>query len=190
LHSATKYLAGHSDVLAGLVATKDSRLAKRLHFIQYSTGGVLSPFDCYLLLRGMKTLALRLDRQSASALILAQWLEGQPQVARVYYPGLPTHPGFDVHHAQASGGGALISFELADGASPARLFERLELITLAESLGAVESLICHPASMTHASIPAGLRAEMGISPQLVRLSVGIEHTDDLLADLGRAFAGL
>jgi cystathionine beta-lyase len=190
VHSATKYLAGHSDVVAGLVAVTDELLAKRLHFIQYSTGGVLSPFDSYLLLRGIKTLAVRVERQSENALVLAQWLQKQAQVARVYYPGLPEHPGHDVHASQASTGGGLVSFDLADGYEPTKLFQALNLIILAESLGAVESLICHPASMTHASIPAPLRAEMGITAQLIRLSAGIEHIDDLTADLKQAFEAL
>jgi cystathionine beta-lyase len=190
VHSATKYLAGHSDVVAGLVAVKDELLARQLHFIQYSTGGVLSPFDSYLLLRGMKTLALRVDRQSENAATLAKWLQAQPQVAKVYYPGLPEHPGHDIHAAQASAGGGLVSFDLAEGYEPTELFSALRLIILAESLGAVESLICHPSSMTHASIPAKLRLEMGITPQLVRLSVGIEHITDLSATLEQAFKAL
>lgn len=190
VHSATKYLAGHSDVFAGLVAIKDELLAKKLHFIQYSTGGILSPFDSYLLLRGMKTLAVRLERQSENALVLAQWLQEQPQIAKVYYPGLPNHPGHDIHRSQASAGGGLVSFDLVEGYEPTKLFSALKLIILAESLGAVESLICHPSSMTHASIPAPLRLEMGISPQLVRLSVGIEHIDDLSADLEQAFEAM
>jgi cystathionine beta-lyase len=190
IHSATKYLGGHSDVIAGLVAVDDEDLAKRLHFIQYSTGGILSPFDSYLLLRGIKTLAVRLDRQCENARILADWLKGQPQVAKVYYPGLPDHPGHEIHRNQASAGGGLVSFDLAEGYEPADLFKGLKVIVLAESLGAVESLICHPSSMTHASIPADLRAEMGITPQLVRLSAGIEHKDDLTADLQQAFEAL
>jgi cystathionine beta-lyase len=191
IHSATKYLAGHSDVVAGLVAVRDKALADRLHFIQYSTGGVLSPFDSYQLLRGMKTLALRLDRQTQNAQILAEWLVQQPQIATVYYPGLPAHPGYAVQQKQANNnGGAIISFDLADKYAPDCLFNGLELITLAESLGAVESLVCHPTTMTHASIPADVRAEMGITNQLVRLSVGIEHSADLQADLERAFGAL
>jgi cystathionine beta-lyase len=190
LHSATKYLGGHSDVIAGLVAVKDTRLAKRLHFIQYSTGGILSPFDSYLLQRGIKTLAVRLDRQCASALTIAEWLREQPQVERAYYPGLPEHFGHDIQLRQAKNGGGLVSFELVEGLSPNRFATSTRIITLAESLGAVESLLCHPATMTHASIPAELRQKMGISDQLLRLSVGIEHIDDLLADLDAAFGSL
>jgi cystathionine beta-lyase len=190
LHSATKYLGGHSDVLAGLVALNDEQLAERIHFILKTTGGVLAPFDSYLLLRGIKTLAVRVERQTASALALAQWLEGQPLVTHVYYPGLPTHPGHSIQARQARGAGGLLAFELADEADVEKFVQSLRLITLAESLGAVESLICHPASMTHASIPAALRAQMGIGDQLLRLSVGIEHLDDLKADLAGAFAAV
>jgi cystathionine beta-lyase len=188
IHSATKYLGGHSDVLAGLVAVRDAALHKHLHFIQYSTGGVLAPFDCYLLARGIKTLAVRLRQQGESAAILARWLRDQPQVARVIYPGLPEHRGYAIQQAQASGSGALLSFELDKNCGAEKFAQRLRLITLAESLGAVESLICHPSTMTHASIPADLRAQMGISDALLRLSVGIEHVEDLKADLAQALA--
>jgi cystathionine beta-lyase len=190
IHSATKYLGGHSDVLAGLVAVKDPLLHKRLHFIHYSTGATLAPFDSYLLTRGIKTLAVRLDRQVASAHELATWLNAHPLISRVVYPGLPEHPGFEIQRRQARGAGALLSFELTEGLDAEKFAQNLGLITLAESLGAVESLICHPATMTHASIPAPLRAEMGITDRLLRLSVGIEHPDDLKADLKQALAAL
>ncbi|MDR3315535.1 MAG: PLP-dependent aspartate aminotransferase family protein, partial [Coriobacteriales bacterium] len=158
VHSATKYLGGHSDVLAGLVVTGDRDLAQRIHFIQYSTGGVLPPFDSYLLQRGIKTLGLRVERQSASAATLAPWLAVHKGVEQVFYPGLAGHPGSEVHTRQASGGGGLIAFTLEKGLDIRAFLKALRLITLAESLGAVESLICHPATMTHASIPAPLRA--------------------------------
>ncbi|MDR3037184.1 MAG: PLP-dependent aspartate aminotransferase family protein [Coriobacteriales bacterium] len=187
VHSATKYLGGHSDVLAGLVALNDTRLAKRLHFILKTTGAVLAPFDSFLLQRGIKTLGVRVDRQCANALALAQWLSKRPEVARVYYPGLASHPGHDIQTRQASGAGGLLAFELAPTIEPRAFTAALSLITLAESLGAVESLICHPATMTHASIPKDLRLKMGISPQLLRIAVGIEHPDDLIADLAKAF---
>jgi cystathionine beta-lyase/cystathionine gamma-synthase len=190
IHSATKYLGGHSDVIAGLVVLNNAELAERVFFILKSTGGMLSPFDSYLLLRGIKTLAVRIDRQISNALALAHWLVEQPQVERVYYPALKSHPGYRIQAAQAKGGGGLLSFDLIEGASPQRFFDALQLVVLAESLGAVESLVCHPATMTHASIPAKLRAEMGITSQLIRLSVGIEHIDDLKADLARGFANL
>ncbi|MDR2671755.1 MAG: PLP-dependent aspartate aminotransferase family protein [Coriobacteriales bacterium] len=188
LHSATKYLGGHSDVIAGLVAVGDKALAKRLHFIQYATGGILSPFDSYLLTRGIKTLGVRLERACTSAQALAAWLEEQPQVARVFYPGLAHHPGHDIQITQARNGGALVSFELTAGVDARMVATSLRVIALAESLGAVESLLCHPATMTHASVPAPLRAQMGISDQLLRLSVGIEHAADLRADLAGALA--
>jgi cystathionine beta-lyase len=190
IHSATKYLGGHSDVLAGLLAVKDPALHRRLHFIHYSTGATLAPFDSYLLTRGIKTLAVRLDRQLATTHELATWLAAHPLISRVIYPGLPEHPGFAVQQKQARGAGALLSFELADGLNAEKFAQSLRLITLAESLGAVESLLCHPATMTHASIPAELRADMGITDRLLRLSVGIEHVDDLKADLAQALAAL
>jgi cystathionine beta-lyase/cystathionine gamma-synthase len=186
IHSATKYLGGHSDVLAGLVAVKDPALHKRLHVIHYSTGATLSPFDSYLLTRGIKTLAVRLDRQVANTQKLAVWMDAHPLVDRVIYPGLPQHPGYAIQQKQARGAGALLSFELAEGLNAEEFARELKLITLAESLGAVESLICHPATMTHASIPTKLRDEMGITDRLLRLSVGIEHVDDLLADIQQA----
>jgi cystathionine beta-lyase len=187
IHSATKYLGGHSDVLAGLLAVKDPTLFKRLHFIHYSTGATLSPFDSYLLTRGIKTLAVRLDRACANADELARWLDAHPLVERVIYPGLPQHPGYAIQQRQARKAGALLAFELAKEVDAEKFVQALDLITLAESLGAVESLICHPATMTHASIPDGLRAEMGITDRLLRLSVGIEHIDDLKADLQQSF---
>jgi cystathionine beta-lyase len=186
IHSATKYLGGHSDVLAGLVAVKDRDLHNRLHFIHYSTGAALAPFDSYLLTRGVKTLAIRLDRQVENARELSAWLDEHPLISRVLYPGLPQHPGYEIQRQQARGAGALLTFELVEGLDAEKFAQALSLITLAESLGAVESLICHPATMTHASIPAKLRAEMGITDRLLRLSVGIEHIDDLKADLQQA----
>jgi cystathionine beta-lyase len=186
IHSATKYLGGHSDVLAGLTVCCDPKLQERLHFIQYSTGGVLSPFDCYLLTRGIKTLALRLERGCDNALRIAEYLESDRRCARVIYPGLPSHPGFAVQQKQAKAAGTLLAFELTAPLDAQQFAQRLRLVTLAESLGAVESLICHPATMTHASIPAELRQQMGISDRLLRLSVGIEHVDDLIADIDQA----
>jgi cystathionine beta-lyase len=183
IHSATKYLGGHSDVLAGLVAVKDPSLYKRLHFIQYSTGATLAAFDSYLLARGIKTLAVRMDRACENALKIAQYLESDKRLARVIYPGLAAHPGYAIQQKQAAAGGALLAFELAADLDAQSFAQKLKLITVAESLGAVESLLCHPASMTHASIPAALRAEMGISDSLLRLSVGIEHAEDLIADI-------
>jgi cystathionine beta-lyase len=190
VHSATKYLGGHSDVLAGLVAVKDRDLYNQLHFIHYSTGATLAPFDSYLLTRGVKTLAIRLDRQVKNARELSNWLNEHPLISRVLYPGLPQHPGYEIQQRQARGAGALLAFELVQGLDAEKFAQALRLITLAESLGAVESLICHPATMTHASIPAKLRVEMGITDRLLRLSVGIEHIDDLKADLQQALAAV
>ncbi len=186
VHSATKYLGGHSDLVAGLVVTRDEAIAKRLAFLQNAAGAVLGPFDAFLLHRGIKTLAVRMDRHVENAERLAAFLSEQPAVKRVYYPGLPGASGAAVQHKQASSGGAMISFDLADEGAARRFFSALRLITLAESLGGVESLVCHPATMTHASIPAARRRAIGIGDGLVRFSVGIESFEDLREDLSRA----
>ncbi len=189
MHSATKYLNGHSDMVGGmLVVADDADLAERLAFLQNAVGGIAGPFDSFLALRGVKTLAIRMERHCQSALALAGWLEAHPKVARVYYPGLPSH----AQHALAvrqmpRGFGGMISIDLKGGLAESRRFlERCELFALAESLGGVESLIEHPAIMTHASIPAENRAKLGISDSLCRLSVGIEDLADLRADLDHA----
>ncbi len=186
LHSATKYLGGHSDLVAGLVAVRDQALADRLYFLQNSTGGVLQPFDSFLLIRGIKTLGVRLDRHVANAEKIAAHLLAHPAVKKVYYPGLENHPGHAINAKQAKNGGAMISFELGEDHDSNEFFRQLKLITLAESLGGVESLVCHPASMTHAAIPRKLREQVGITEGLIRLSVGIENVDDLIADLDHA----
>ena len=186
VHSATKYLGGHSDLVAGLAVVKDAHLAERLGFIQNATGAVPGPFDCFLLIRGIKTLAVRMDRHVENAEAAARWLSAHPAVERVYYPGLPGAQGFEVNRRQAKSGGAMISFTLRPQYSFRTFFRALKLITLAESLGGVESLVCHPATMTRASIPRELRLRMGISDNLIRLSVGIEHVDDLIEDLKQA----
>ena len=188
IHSATKYLGGHSDLVAGLVVVKDDALAERLYFLQNATGGVLGPFDAFLLIRGIKTLAVRMDRHVENAERIAAWLADNDAVARVHYPGLPDDPGYAVNQRQAKNGGAMISFTLKDEYSFRTFFKSLKLITLAESLGGVESLACHPSTMTHASIPHELRLKVGITDNLIRLSVGLEHIDDLLADLDQAIA--
>lgn len=188
VHSATKYLGGHSDLVAGLVVVNDAELSRRIAFIQNSTGGVLGPFDSFLLIRGIKTLGVRMDRHVENAERAALYLSAHTAVNRVYYPGLPDAQGYAVNHRQANNGGAMISFELDGRCDIRKFFSSLRLIALAESLGGVESLICHPASMTHAAIPAELRRKMGITEGLIRLSIGIEGIDDLLADLGRAIA--
>lgn len=189
VHSATKYLGGHSDLVAGLVVVNDDTLAQRLAFIQNATGGVLGPFDSFLLIRGIKTLAVRLDRHVENAEKIAEYLQKHKAVKKVYYPGLPDAQGYEINKKQAKNGGAMISFELYENYDIKKFYASLELIALAESLGGVESLVCHPASMTHASIPYETRQKIGITDGLIRLSVGIENVNDLLADLDQAIAG-
>ena len=186
LHSGTKYLGGHSDVVAGLVAVKNQELAKQLAFIQNATGGVLGPQDSFLIIRGIKTLAVRMDRHVENAEKVARFLKDHPAVDRVYYPGLSDAQGYDVNRRQAKNGGVMISFVLDSGHDYRKFVSSLKLIALAESLGGVESLVCHPATMTHASIPKEIREQVGITDNLIRLSTGIEHIDDLLADLEQA----
>lgn len=186
IHSATKYLGGHSDLVAGLVAVNSDALAKQLAFLQNATGGVLAPFDAFLLMRGIKTLSVRMDRHVENAQKAAEWLKGTPAVKLVYYPGLPDDPGYEINRKQARNGGAMISFELDERHDFRKFFTSLKLITLAESLGGVESLVCHPATMTHAAIPREIRVKVGITDNLIRLSIGIENIHDLLADLDQA----
>ncbi|HWU79872.1 MAG TPA: PLP-dependent aspartate aminotransferase family protein [Caulobacter sp.] len=192
MHSATKYLNGHSDVVAGVAAVGDNtELADKMKFLQNAVGAVLGPFDSFLALRGVKTLALRMQRACDSALEIARWLEKHPAIERVIYPGLESHPQHDLAKRQMTGGfGGIISADVKGGLAPARkMLERTRLFTLAESLGGVESLIEHPAIMTHASIPADQRAALGISDGLIRLSVGIESCRDLISDLDAALSG-
>ncbi|TCL56222.1 cystathionine gamma-lyase [Kineothrix alysoides] len=186
LHSATKYLGGHSDLIAGLAVVKTQELAERLHFIQNATGGVLQPFDSFLLIRSIKTLSVRMDRHVRNAVELAKLLREHKAVKTVYYPGIPDFQGYEINKRQAKSGGAMISFELREGYDTHRFFEELKIIALAESLGGVESLVCHPASMTHASIPREIREKVGITDGLIRLSVGIENVKDLSKDLQSA----
>lgn len=186
VHSATKYLGGHSDVVAGLVAVDSYELAERIAFIQNSTGGVLGPFDSFLLIRGIKTLGVRMDRHVENAEKAAKFLLDHKAVKKVYYPGLPDAQGAEITKRQAKNGGAMISFELYENYDINKFFESLQLVALAESLGGVESLVCHPASMTHASIPYETRQKVGITDGLIRLSIGIEGIDDILADLDQA----
>jgi cystathionine beta-lyase/cystathionine gamma-synthase len=190
VHSTTKYLGGHSDVVGGCVVG-GKELLEPVKFYQNSAGGVPGPFDAYLTLRGLKTLAVRMDRHCDNAVSLADWLTKQPQVAKVYYPGLPDHPGHAVARKQMKGFGGMISLKLHGGTDAARRFmTRTRLFSLAESLGGVESLVCHPATMTHASIPKDVREARGVDDGLIRLSVGIEDVADLRADLQRALAGV
>ena len=186
VHSATKYLGGHSDLVAGLAVVKEKELGEKIAFIQNATGGVLGPFDSFLLIRGIKTLGVRMDRHAHNAERAALYLKSHPAVKRVYYPGLEDAQGYAVNKRQAKNGGAMISFELTEKYDVARFFSSLRLIALAESLGGVESLACHPATMTHASFPEKIRQEIGITDGLIRLSVGIENIEDLLADLEQA----
>ncbi|WP_313032377.1 trans-sulfuration enzyme family protein [Massilia alkalitolerans] len=195
VHSTTKYMNGHSDVIGGVaVVGKEERhaaLAEGLGFIQNAVGAIQGPFDSFLVLRGIKTLALRVERSSANALALAQWLEREPKVRKVFYPGLESHPQHALARRQMNGFGGIVSIDLAtDMAGSRRFLEACEVFTLAESLGGVESLIEHPALMTHASIPAEQRAELGIGDGLIRLSVGIEHLEDQRDDLRRALAAI
>src|SRR5438552_2236943 len=188
VHSTTKYLGGHSDVIGGAVLGS-RELLQPIAFYQNAAGGVPGPFDAWLTLRGVKTLAVRMERHCANARRLAAWLSEQPQVKRVYYPGLPSHPGHEVARRQMRDFGGMMSVRLKGGAEAAKRFlPRTRLFSLAESLGGVESLACHPATMTHASIPAELRKARGVDDGLIRLSVGIEEVDDLQADLAQALA--
>ncbi len=188
MHSATKYLNGHSDMVGGVVVVGDRpELAERLAYLHNAVGGIQGPFDSFLALRGLKTLALRMERHCANAAAVAAWLEAHPKVERVYYPGLASHRQHDLARRQMERAGGMVTAILAGGLDTARRFlERVEIFALAESLGGVESLIEHPAIMTHASIPAEKRAELGISNGLVRLSVGVEDEGDLIADLDQA----
>jgi len=188
VHSATKYIGGHSDVVGGAIMTSNDDLEKQLRFHQNAVGAVPSPFDCWLLLRGVKTLALRVERQSVNAMELAKALSGHRAVKRVYYPGLDSNPQRAVAAKQMRMFGGMVSFEVADEATAFRTLERLQIFALAESLGAVESLAEHPARMTHASIPAAERHRAGVADGLIRLSVGVEDGADLLADLEQALA--
>lgn len=186
VHSATKYLGGHSDVVAGLAVVSTKELAEKLAFIQNSTGGVLPPFDSFLLIRGIKTLGVRMDRHVQNAEKAAEFLKNSSAVKNVYYPGLEGAQGYEINKKQAKNGGVMISFELKDNYNINVFFESLKLIMLAESLGGVESLVCHPSTMTHASIPADIRQKVGITDGLIRLSTGIENIDDIIADLSQA----
>ena len=189
VHSTTKYLNGHSDVVGGAVITSDAEKAESLHFLQKSVGGVPSPFDCYLVLRGLKTLGVRMKQHVASAQVIADGLTKNPQVERVFYPGLTTHPGHAIAAKQMKGPGGMISFELAGGLPAATAFlKAVKVFVCAESLGGVESLAEHPAIMTHASVPAEQRKALGIGDGLIRLSVGVEDLADLQDDLARGFA--
>lgn len=188
VHSGTKYLGGHSDLIAGVVVVKDENLAQRIGFLQNAIGAVLGPMDSFLLVRGIKTLALRMERHQANAIELVARLVKHQDVARVFHPSLPEHRQHTLALQQASGHVSLIAFELQPHINLHQFFKSLNTITFAESLGGVESLICHPASMTHASYPENIRHKVGITDHLIRLSAGIEHIEDLWVDLTQAIA--
>ncbi len=188
VHSMTKYLNGHSDCTAGAVVLTRSEDAERIYFLQRSAGAGLAPMDCWLVARGVKTLAVRMRQHDANGMVIAQWLEKHPKVKRVHYPGLASHPQHEVARRQQRGFGAMLSFQLGSLEAARRLLDNVKLCALAESLGGVETLISHPALMTHASVPPEMRQRIGITDDLVRLSVGIEDVEDLLGDLEQALA--
>jgi len=189
LHSGTKFLNGHSDVVCGFAVTADPELGKRLQYVQNAFGAVLGPQDCWLVLRGLKTLKVRMEHSQEAAGQIVQWLESQQCVTKIYYPGLPSHPGYTVHRDQASGAGAVLSFELESFILTKRLLEGVKLCAFAVSLGGVESILSYPARMSHAAMPAAEREARGIKDTLVRLSVGLEDPFDLIADLDRVLNG-
>jgi len=190
MHSATKYLGGHSDVIAGVLIVKDEALGEQLHFQQFATGATLGPMDSFLVLRGIKTLSLRVQRHCENGEKVVEFLSNHPKIKTVYYPGLPSHPFHEIAKKQMKAFGGMVSFTFVSGRKEDSIafLEKLKVFTLAESLGGVESLANHPALMTHASIPADKRAEVGITDDLVRLSVGIEDAEDLIADIEQALA--
>ena len=188
VHSLTKYLNGHSDMLGGMIVTNNDEYNEKLRFLQKAVGGILSPFDSWLCLRGTKTLAVRMKQHCESAMTVARWLKSQQAVQKVYYPGLEEHPQHQLAKRQMRDFGGMISFELGSRDAAARLLKKVRLCALAESLGGVETIITHPASMTHAAIPPEQRARIGVTEGLVRISVGIEDVDDIIADLAQALA--
>lgn len=189
VHSATKYLGGHSDLIAGLVVTREKEIGERIKFLQNASGAILAPFDSWLVLRGIETLHLRVKQHCNNAFRIAEWLNAHPQVARVYYPGLSTHPNHHIAKRQCSGFGGVVSFVLKENTETAavKFVTSTRYFKLAESLGGVKSLLCHPASMTHKSIPAEKRRASGVADGLIRLSVGLEDVEDLIQDLETAF---
>ncbi|HYJ34108.1 MAG TPA: cystathionine gamma-synthase [Candidatus Binatia bacterium] len=190
VYSTTKYLNGHSDMVGGAVVSNDAEASQRLQFLQNAVGAVPGPFDCFLVLRGLKTLAVRMDRHESNARAIAGWLAKHPKLQKIYYPGLPGHPGHALHQRQASGFGGMIAFDTGSVERGAAVLRATRVFALAESLGGVESLISHPATMTHASVPRAEREKSGLTDGLVRISVGIEDLDDLQGDLERALSVL
>lgn len=190
VHSATKYLNGHSDSICGVLISSRQEDAEWFDLVEKSSGGILGPFDCFLLMRGIKTLAVRMDRHESNARRIVEYLVDHPKVRKVLYPGLPDHPGHEIQKRQASGFGAMITIDLGSFEAAKAMLERVRVLSFAESLGGVESLISHPATMTHASIPPERRAELGLTDGMVRISVGIEDVEDLLADLDQSLAAV
>lgn len=187
VHSATKYLGGHNDVLAGLIVTKGEELSEEIAMLHNAIGAVLGPQDSFLLMRGMKTLALRMERHQSNAIAITNWLKEHPVVEEVYYPAFPDHPGHEIQNKQSSGNTGIFSFRVKDARLVEPILRHLDLIAFAESLGGVESLLTYPSIQTHADIPEDIRSKIGVDDRLLRYSVGIEHPDDLIADLAQAF---
>lgn len=190
VHSTTKFLNGHSDSVGGAVVSNSEEIAEQIGFLQNAVGAILSPFDSWLVLRGVKTLAVRMKRHEENGVAMASYLANHPKALKVYYPGLPDHPQHELAKRQMNGFGSMISFELGSYENAKKFLDRVRLCALAESLGGVETLISHPVSMTHGSVPEEMRRRLGITPGLVRISVGIEDIEDLVADLENAFEGI
>jgi cystathionine gamma-lyase/cystathionine beta-lyase/cystathionine gamma-lyase/homocysteine desulfhydrase len=190
VHSTTKFINGHSDSVGGVVVSNSDAIAEQIGFLQNAVGAILSPMDSFLVLRGVKTLAVRMRQHEANGAAMANYLVTQPKAKKVYYPGLPEHPQHELAKRQMNGFGAMISFELGSYDNAKKFLDRVRLCSLGESLGGVETLISHPASMTHGSVPQEMRERLGITPGLVRISVGIEDVEDLIADVDHAFAGV
>jgi cystathionine beta-lyase/cystathionine gamma-synthase len=190
VHSTTKFLNGHSDSIGGVVVSNSDEVAERIGFLQNAVGAILSPFDSWLVLRGVKTLAVRMERHEKNGRAMAEYLRHHKKVKKVFYPGLPDHPQRELASKQMNGFGSMISFELGSKENAKKFLDRVRLCSLAESLGGVETLISHPESMTHGSVPEETRKRLGITPGLVRISVGIEDIEDLIADLENAFEGV
>jgi cystathionine beta-lyase/cystathionine gamma-synthase len=188
VHSGTKYLGGHNDLIAGIVVTRSAELSEKVRFIQNSTGGILGPQDSWLMIRGLKTLALRMEKQQANAAIITEWLVNNRLVKAVYYPGLSNHPGYLIQQKQSVGFGAMLSFRVPNGNAVVQIINNLKVITYAESLGGVETLITYPVKQTHADIPVEIRQKIGVTEDLIRLSVGIEDVNDLIQDLEQVMA--
>ena len=190
VHSGTKYLGGHNDALAGFLCSADKELAEKIRYVYKTTGGCLSPFESFLLIRGIKTLAVRMERQQENALKIASWLKEQKEIKGVYYVGLPDHPGYETNKSQARGFGGMISFHTDTAETAKRILERVKVISYAESLGGVESLITYPMLQTHGDVPVEIRERLGITDNFLRMSVGIENGDDLIADLAQALEAI